>query len=120
MLQKKIKIIKPKDQIREQWMIVEIKNASKRLSKLYHKCMRKAKDNDLYQEYIFRRNNLNYLRRKAKSQYYNNKIQEFKNDCKMMWSLLNNIIGKHRNKNDCVEYINVNEIRSYNTLDISN
>lgn len=106
--------------IREPWMTTGIQKSSNRINKLYLKCMRKSKQDDLYKQYISERNKLNSLKRKAKRVYYKNKILEFKNEGKKMWNILNDIIGKHHNKNDCIEYVTINGVNLYNKMDIAN
>lgn len=82
--------------------------------------MKRSKEDVSYKKYVYERNKLNYLKRKVKHEYYTNKIQEFKNEGKKMWSILNDIIGKHRNKRDCINYINIDGVKTYNKIDIGN
>jgi endonuclease V-like protein UPF0215 family len=116
----KTKIINSKNQIREPWMTPAIFNSCKRINRLYRKCMRNNKESALYEEYVNERNKINYLKRKVKYEYYVNKIYEFKNEGKKMWSILNDVLGKHKNKHNSIAYININGIKSYNKRDIAN
>ena len=47
--------------------------------------------------------------RLAKNQYYLNKFDQYKNDCKKSWKLINSIL-QNKNKNHGIAKVNVDEV----------
>ena len=102
---------------REPWMTPGLMKASKKANKLYNNWANtgnKDKNHALYASYKTYRNNYNSIKRKAKFLYIHNQINEYKNNGKKLWKIINGIIGKCKNKQTCIDYININGIRTYN------
>ena len=66
----------------------------KNKDKLYHKCLGKDKNSPAY------RNNFNRIKTIMKQNYYKEILNQYRNDSRKIWSTLNTLIGKTRNKND--------------------
>ena len=72
----------------------------KNKDKLYHKCLGKDKNSHAYNKYIQYRNNFNRIKTIMKQNYYKEILNQYRNDSRKIWSTLNTLIGKTRNKND--------------------
>lgn len=70
------------------------------------------------QKYCERRNKVTKLNRKKKKVYYQNKIQERKNDGNKLWKTLNEIMGRGKNNNP--SFIEVNGAFLTKANDIAN
>lgn len=95
----------PKNIIRDDWMTPGLLKSSKTCDKLYKEQLGHAKDSTKHSKYTTYRNKFNSLKRAAKKEYYFQQISNFQNDSKKLWSILNKIIGKTRNKVDLPEKI---------------
>ena len=82
--------------------------------------MGKSKEDADYKNCINQRNKLNSLKRRAKLKYYQDFVTNFKNDSKKLWKIINDLTGKCKNKQDCINHININGIKSFNKRVISN
>jgi hypothetical protein len=116
----KTRKIKKSSLIKEPWITVGLKTSSNRLNQLYAKAVKKSKEHDLYKKYIIYRNKFNSLKRLAKQNYYKNKIDAFKADSKKLWQTINEITGKCNNKKDTIDYLNINNLKTYNIEKIAN
>ncbi|KAK2160513.1 hypothetical protein NP493_1640g00003 [Ridgeia piscesae] len=67
-------------------------------NKLYRKCVSKPKTHPAHIRYVKYRNIYNKLKQIAKTTYYANQLNTFKNDSKTTWNLLKNMIGKNNDK----------------------
>ena len=116
----KIKIVNHKNVIKEPWFTPGLLTSSRKLNKLFNKTIGKPRDSEAYNKYIEFRNKYNSIKRKAKHNYYHNKIYEFKSQGKKMWKIINELIGKSNNKLDCLDYITHEGIKTYNKPMIAN
>lgn len=64
-------------------------------------------------EFTAYRNNLNKLIKKAKNDYFQNKINESQGDYKKIWDIINDISNSKRNKDD-----NINSLYNSNNIEI--
>lgn len=87
----------------EPWMTTGLLRSSKTCQKLYKKSVGLDKHHPKSTEYTNYRNHYNHLKRKAKQQYYANKITEYKRDAKKMWQTMKTLMGKVHNKNSLTD-----------------
>ena len=88
--------------------------------KLYKKSIvNEASEQDVirYKNY---RNCLNRLKRKLKTDYYQNLCTSLKNNTKKLWEIVNHTLGKEKNKSCAVEGLKIGSITYENPMDISN
>jgi hypothetical protein len=90
--------IQPRYIIREKWMTKGMMKSSYTLNKLFRKCSKKAKTDPSYVHYVRYINCYNKLKHFAKTTYYLQLFDEFKNNSKQTWKVLNNLIGKQNDK----------------------
>lgn len=114
-----IRMINKTDIIKEPWITKGILKSSRRIHKLFLVCVCKYKGDPQYDKYLKERNKLNSLKRKAKINYYQTLIINYRNDSKKLWKTINEITGKGKNKKDSIDYMSVNGINKYNKLDIA-
>ena len=69
--------INPRFIIRDPWMTKGLMSSSRTSVKLYHKCMKKARDYPAFVKYIRYRNLYNSLKRQAKITYYDELFQKY-------------------------------------------
>ena len=67
-------------------------------NKLYRKYISKPKTHHAHIRYAKYRNIYNKLKQIAKTTYYANQVNTFKNDSKQTWKLLKKLIGKNNDK----------------------
>ena len=94
------------------------KSSSKKLC-LYRETLKNTtscKDITAYKEY---RNMYNKTKRRAKFDYYQNKASDFIADSKKLWGLLNQVIGKIKNKGSIIPYITVNCLKIHSATRIA-
>ena len=95
-----------KRRIKTEWMTQGISISSKKLLKLY----RKIKSEEDLAKYKLFKKILVSTKRKAKTSFYMSKINDFKNDSRKMWCLLNKIIGKSNDKTVNIEKLEVGNL----------
>ena len=66
------------------------------------------------------RNCLNRLKRKLKTDYYQNLCTSLKKNTKKLWEIVNHTLGKEKNKSCAVERLKIGSITYENPMDISN
>ena len=94
--------------------------ASHKSERLFSKAIGKDKTSNDYKKYITYRNKYNSIKRKAKTTYYNNKINQFKQDSSKLWKLLKEVIGKQSNKSSISDTFTINNTPCCNPKTISN
>ena len=118
---KRLITVSPKNIIRDEWMTNGLLKSSKTCSRLYKQQLGLKKDSPKHNKYTDYRNEYNMLKRHAKKSYYASKIEEFKDDTKKLWKLINKAISKSRNKLDLPTKIkNANDLYTYGAKAISN
>ncbi len=95
---KKTVRINPSRIVKQPWMTNGLVQSAKSCDKMYKKVHGLDKNSPEYQRYKDFRNTYNKLKRKAKSKFYMDKIEEFKTNSKKLWSLLRSITGKSNDK----------------------
>ena len=116
-----VKTIKiKKKQINQPWMTRGLLKSSYTCNKLYRKTVGKANNDrsfDIYKKY---RNIYNRTKSQNKANYYKEKINESKNNCKKIWKIYNSLIGKLNNKKDTISSISKENIKIHNGKLIAN
>ena len=74
----------------------------------------------MHERYINYQNCYNKLKRSAKLNYYKRQVDESKMNTKKLWRVLNNVIGKNKNKGSIIPYITIDGICKYNPSTIAN
>ena len=100
------------------WMTPELKKLTQKLNKLYarHLNERTVASHDAYVEH---RQLVNKERRKAKADYYKNKLVQAAHDGKRKWRILNEITGKV-NKKTQTDHMIVQGSKNFDSTDIAN
>ena len=97
----------------EPWITKGIEKCINKQKQLYKKSIKKgATDTDQkkYKEY---RKLLQKLKRKTKMGYYQQKCKEYRNETKKLWSVINNIIGKRRNRDTMIESLKIGNVLTH-------
>ena len=118
-IEKKI-TIPYKQRLKEPWMTLGIKKATKKKLQLYKQTLKTNSTEQDRQKYIEYRKTLQKITRKAKINYYNKHCLESKNNVKRLWGLINEIIGKRGSKTATIEAIKVDNTLRYNPKTITN
>ena len=116
---KKVKISTKKRFI-EPWMTRSLALSSEKKLKLYKKTLSATCTEDEIKVYKSYRNMYNALKRKLRSEYYRVKCTEFWQNTRKLWSLINNMIKKVKNRGSIIPYLTVNGLRQYNPIKIAN
>ena len=104
----------------EPWMTRCLEISGRRKLCLYKETLKATamrKDITKYKEF---RNMYNRTKRCLKLQYYHNKATEFINDSKKLWGVLNQVIGKMKNKGSIIPFITVDGLKIHSLCRISN
>ena len=89
--------------MREPWMTILCSSIT--LDKMRKMTTGKNPDKVAVKKFAQYRNIYNYTKRKAKSLYYGNLLEQFKGDMKKTWTTLKKCIGKHNDKTACTSFI---------------
>ena len=118
---KRVITVSPKNVIRDEWMTNGLLKSSKTCNRLYKQQLGQSRNSTKYTKYAEYRNEYNRLKRHAKRSYYSIKIEEFRNDSKKLWGLINKAISKSRNKMDLpIKIKDVNDLYIYGSKSIAN
>ena len=55
-----------------------------------------------------------------RSRFYICKVEEYKNNTKKLWQLLNDVVNKTKNRGSIIPYITVDGLKTYNPIKIAN
>ena len=106
---------------KEPWMTKGLMTSSKKSKELYTKMLHATKDGELpKQQYKEYNRTLKRLKRLAKTKYFHDKCNEFRNDTSKLWRVINNITGKMNNKSNIIDHIRIENVRCYNSQLIAN
>ena len=108
--------IDPKHLRKEPWLTAGIKLSIDKNKKLYTKMLHKEIDTHIYKEY---NKVLRKLIKSTKKKYYLEKCEGFKSQTKKLWMLINEISGKKSDKSSLIEYLQIDDVREYETNKIS-
>ena len=102
---------------KDPWITKGILTSIRRQKKLYLEQLHDTKKTEKYKTY---RNSLQKILRKAKTDYFNNKCKEYKNDSRKLWKLIHSIINKTNQINEGLTAVNINGIPRYDQSHITN
>ena len=102
-------IIKPKDRIREPWMSKAILNSSQKLHILYRKTVGKKAKNGALEKYTKFKQTLNSVKRKAKYNHINEKLNKCMGNMKNTWKELNLLIGRKKRKENLTSHFKLSD-----------
>ena len=106
--------------INEPCMTPGLMTSSNKCSKLFSKIIGNDKSSPGYLKCIAYRNKLNYIKRKAKLEFYQNKINMFRNNSSKLWKLIKQIIGKHNDNTSITDTFIINNLPNTNLTTINN
>ena len=112
--------ISAKRKYREPWMTRGLEISGHCKLCLYKETLKAdamCKDITKYKEY---QNMYNRTKCCLKLQYYQNKATDFINDLKKLWGVLNQVIGKMKNKGSIIPFITVDGLKIHSPCRISN
>jgi len=101
----KTKIIYQKQHVLNPWMTKGLTKSSRTQDNLYKKCSGKPKTDTAYTNYADFKRIYQRLKRNAKYNYYTNLLNNYKNDIRRIWCILNNVIGRKKNPNRSYRFI---------------
>ena len=101
-------------------MTKELEQVGKTKFKLYRKCLEVTSTRADRKEYSEYRNIFNNLKRNLKAQYYQQKCNQFKDNVKKLWALINETIRKVKHKGSIIPYIMIDGKLNYTPKDIAN
>ena len=104
----------------EPWMTqgLEISGCNKK--HLYKKTLYLDANDIAITKYKAYRNQYNKAKRELKTTYYKNKANEYLNDTRKLWSLINEVIGKIRRHGSIIPYITIDGLKTYTPTKIAN
>ena len=97
----------------EPWITNGIETSGQTCRKLYKLSLDMNATDDDVQCYRKYRNMYNRLKKTVKVTYYNKKCNDYKNNTRMLWKLINQTINKVKNTGSIVPYITVDGIQTY-------
>ena len=112
--------ISTKRKYHEPWMTRGLEISGRHKLCLYKETLKATatcKDTTKYKEY---RNMYNRTKQCLKLQYYQNKATEFITDSKKLWGILNQVIGKMKNKGSIIPFITVEGLKIHSPHRIAN
>ena len=104
----------------ESWITKGIKQSSMVLKNLYKKTLKEGCDDSTRETYILYRNCLNRIKRTCKMQHFHGKCNQYKNNTKKLWELINKSIGKTSNKNCIIDKIKIGNVEHVEPGEIAN
>ena len=104
----------------EPWMTKGLEHAGKTKLKLYRRCLEAASTEEDRKEYTAYQNVFNNLKRNLKTQYYQRKCDQFKDNAKKLWALINDMIRKVKHRGSIISYIKIYGKLNYTPKDIAN
>ena len=86
----------------EPWYSKSILKCRTKCKKLYRESLKSDEKKRIYKAY---RNSLNRLIKHEKHTFYNEKLNKFKSNMNVTWSILNGLMKRHKNKSSCISAI---------------
>ena len=86
--------ISAKRKFSEPWLTQGIETSNRKIKQLYKETLKSNCSTESLVKYKQHRNLLNRIKRKAKTSYYNTKCEEYRNNTKKLWQVINQTIGK--------------------------
>ena len=105
---------------RDPWLTAQLKHCIDKSKKLYRASIHKNSTRCEVNAYANYKKILRCAIRTSKRLYHNNKCAEYQNNSKKLWQVINEIIGKNRDKSTTLDYLTINGIKEYGAKRISN
>ena len=105
---------------REPWLTAQLKCCIDKSKRLYRASIRKNVTQNEVCTYTNYKKTLRCAIRTAKRLYHNNKCEEYQNNSKKLWHVINEIVGKHSDKSTTIDYLSINGIKEYGAKKIAN
>ena len=105
---------------REPWITPQMKNCIDKSKRLYRVSIRKNSTTSEVKMYVDYNRTLRRAIRVAKRLYHSNKCEEYQNNTKKLWQVINEIIGKNHDKSTSIDYLTINGVKEYGAKKISN
>ena len=105
---------------KEPWVTPSLKRCIEKNKRLYCKTLKNTTNQVEvvnYQEY---NKHLKRALRLAKRMYHYDKCEEYKNNTKKLWKVVNEIVGKSNDKSGTVDYLCIDGIKEYGAKKIAN
>ena len=102
------------------WITKGISKSMNKCLKLYKNSIKNGATTQSITQYKNYRNTLTKIKRKAKTDYYIARSYDLKSNMNKLWNLINNVIGRTRDKSSVIEYITVSNTNIHNPIEISN
>ena len=104
----------------EPWMTPGLKRSSQKLKKLYKLYLKQGSAPNARETYVLYRNCLNKVKRYCKAQHYKCSCENYKNNTKKLWEIINQCVGKTNNKNCIIDSIRTQNAILTDPTDIAN
>ena len=105
---------------REPWLTAQLKHSIDKSKKLYRSSLRKNCTPNEITKYANYKKILRSAIRMAKRLYHNNKCEEYRNNSRKLWQVINEVIGKTRDKSNAIDYLTISGIKEYGAKKITN
>jgi len=90
--------IKKKNIIREEWMTTGLMKSARTRDILHKKALKNKTTGTHWTKFIEFRNHFNRIKRIAKESYYKQLLEQYRNNIRKTWGVINTPIGKTRDK----------------------
>ena len=77
-------------------------------------------DDHRYLHYLDYRKYFHKIKWVSKTTYFRQKFIDFKDNSRLLWKTINEVLGKSNDKNSSIDMLKVNNIELHNPLDIAN
>ena len=104
--------------VRDPWITKGLSNSLRKQKKLYKEQLHSSNEETVH-KYKKYRNTLKRTLRFSKLQYFNKKCEEFKNNSRKLWQLINLITGKVKPKSHIIECLKIDNLQRYSPQEIT-
>ena len=104
----------------ELWMTQGLEISGHNKKCLYKKTLYSDANDIAITKYKAHRNQYNKAKRELKTTYYKNKANEYLNDTRKLWSLINEVIGKTKRCGSIIPHITKDGLKTYTPAKIAN
>ena len=88
---------------REPWLTAQLKQSIDKSKKMYRSSLRKSCTSGEIAKYAAYKKTLRSTIRTAKRMYHTNKCEEYRNNSRKLWQVINEVIGKTRDKSTAID-----------------
>ena len=115
---KKEYLIRQDKIVRDPWITKGLSNSLKKQKRLYKEQLHSS-NTELANRYKKYRNTLKRVLRFSKLHYFNKKCEDFKNNSRKLWQLINQITGKVKPKSHTIECLKIDNLKRYGPHEIT-